>query len=205
MSLIWPSLLPHSNILMTDFGTGWDSSTGERDKAQVDFQGSSIEPIRAHGLNEHLSSIIRKALLKCRPPPTAMSHESFDRERSGKRMEKGVKACLTSHVKVGWSRVTGPCTVCGNTFIFALIRLLTVLNLQGSYLEIRHRQHGLWYNPNKHTDYCFVPQLHLEHKNLRVSGNHVFLVGSTNQHLQQQQVIHLCCQKASVGPVFMAA
>lgn len=42
---------------------------------------------------------------------------------------------FTSYVEIGWRGVTGPSAVHCNTFIFPLVRLLAVLNLQSSCIE----------------------------------------------------------------------
>ena len=42
---------------------------------------------------------------------------------------------FTSYVEIGRSGVTGPSTVHGNAFIFPLVGLLAVLNLQSSCVE----------------------------------------------------------------------
>lgn len=56
-----------------------------------------------------------------------------------------VEAALTSNIKVGWSRVASSCAVGCNTFIFALVWLLTVLYLQSSCTQTRwNRQFRLW-------------------------------------------------------------
>lgn len=43
--------------------------------------------------------------------------------------------CFTSYVEIGWRGVTGTSAVHCNTFIFPLVRLLAVLNLQSSCIE----------------------------------------------------------------------
>lgn len=42
---------------------------------------------------------------------------------------------FTSYVEIGRRRVAGPSAVHGNTFIFPLVGLLAVLNLQSSCIE----------------------------------------------------------------------
>lgn len=42
---------------------------------------------------------------------------------------------ITSYVEIGRRRITGPSAVHGNTFVFPLVRLLAVLNLQSPCAE----------------------------------------------------------------------
>lgn len=42
---------------------------------------------------------------------------------------------FTSYVEIGRRGVSGPSTVHGDTFIFSLVRLLAVLDLQSSCIE----------------------------------------------------------------------
>lgn len=74
-------------------------------------------------------------------PPVTENHRDFGK----RRMISLVEAALTSNIKVGWGRVAGSCTVGCNTFIFALVWLLTVLYLQSSCTQTRwNRQFRLW-------------------------------------------------------------